>query len=519
VQLIHTPQQLGLPEKFSAWRPAQLEALQWLLRSVKRVKALCAPTGFGKTAVYVAYALITKRPTCFVTDSRALQDQLMGDFASVGMVDIRGRRNYSCDMREDFTCDDGYAARCPYKGSVSCPASAAEMRAATSYLVVTNYDKWTSARRFGTGMQHFEQVVFDEGHKSPDALARAMQVKLHHKEIEDTLAIDFPSHGLTDEFVNWKPWAMLARETAEEETRAAKDRMDKDPRPSTVRHFSHMRNLTRRLSILATANPQNWIADEDDKHGYVFDPIRPGKYAEAAILLRVPSIVVISATLRPKTMFQLGVAKELFDFREFDSEFDPKRCPIYYIPTMRVDSRAEDLKRLWILHDQIAGRRTDRKGITHTVSYTRRDDVLAQSRFASRMLLNVKGEASTDMINQYRASGPGTILVSPSVSEGFDFPMTDCEWQFLCKIPFPNGHTKIHKARQDADPEHGAYLAINKMVQTFGRAMRRKEDRCENFIGDMHLDWFLPRYGHLAPRSFHGFFKKLTTLPPPAEKL
>lgn len=516
---IQSPPELGFPAKFSAWRPAQVEALRWLLTSSKRVKALCAPTGFGKTAVYIAYALITKQPTCFVTDSRALQDQLMDDFKSVGLVDLRGRRNYDCDMRADFTCEEGYAMRCPYKGTMSCPASQAEIRAASSYLVATNYPKWTSARLFGTGLGHIKQVVFDEGHKSPDALAAAMRVQLHTKEITDTLGLKFPSTSQADEFVNWKPWAIRTRHEAETEAAAARIRMEDAPTAGNVRHFSHMRNLVRRLGILATASPENWIADTDEKDGYVFDPIRPGRYAEAALLLRVPSIVVISATLRPKTLFMLGVAKELFDFREFDSEFDPARCPIYYVPTMRVDSRSGDTSRIWILHDQIAGRRTDRKGITHTVSFNRRNDVMERSRFVNAMLINEKGEAATGIIDEFKSSGPGTILVSPSVAEGFDFPMADCEWQFLCKIPFPNGHSKIHKARQHDDPEHGAYLAMNKMVQTFGRAMRRKEDRCENFIGDMHLDWFLPRYGHLAPKSFHNFFRRVTLLPPPADKL
>src|SRR4051812_12590187 len=101
---ILTPRELGFPAKFDRWRPAQLDALRRLLTSTKRVKALTAPTGFGKTAVYMAYALITKIPTCFVTSSRALQDQLMEDFRSCGLVDLRGRRNYVCDMRPDTTC-------------------------------------------------------------------------------------------------------------------------------------------------------------------------------------------------------------------------------------------------------------------------------------------------------------------------------------------------------------------------------------------------------------------------------
>lgn len=518
MQHIPQPRDLGFPEKFASWRPAQVEALRLLLSSAKRVKALSAPTGFGKTAVYIAYAILSKLPTCFVTDSRALQDQLMDDFRCVGLVDIRGRRNYTCPIRNDYTCEEGYATRCPYKGTIQCPSSQAEMRAAISPLVVTNYDKWTSARKYGQGMQHFQQVVFDEGHEAPAALARSMQVVLHQKEIEETLGLDFPELRYADEFVNWKPWAIEARAEAEAATASAQSFLRDSPSDVNVRHFLHMRNLTRRLATLATANPNNWVVDEAKK-GYQFDPVRPGKYAEAALLLRVPSVLVISATLRPKTLHMIGVGKEHYDFREFDSDFDPARCPIYYVPTMRVDSRAADLSMLWIRLDQIAAKRTDRKGIVHTISYARRDEILSRSRFAASMLINPKGEAATEMVDQYKAAPAGTILVSPSVGAGFDFPGRECEWQFVCKIPFPDGRSKIQKARQEDDKEYGPYQAMNKLVQIFGRGMRSKSDQCENFIGDDHLEWFLPKYAHLAPKSFHNFFRRVTVLPQPLRKL
>lgn len=522
---IPSPRELGFPEKFAEWRPPQLEALRLLLSSTKRVKALSAPTGFGKTAVYVAYAILSQKPTCFVTESRGLQDQLMGDYAGVGMVDIRGRRNYACDLKPEYTCEEGYAARCPYKGTVGCPSSQAEMRAATSFLVVTNYDKWTSARKFGQGMDHFQQVVFDEGHEAPKALERAMQVVLHHKEIEKDLAIDFLSPTAAADMVNWKPWASEARAIAESVMLTHRGLMVSEPnKPIHVRNFIHMRNLTKRLSTLATANPDNWIADDAfdarrEHAGYQFDPVRVGKYAEGALLLRVPSILVVSATIRPKTLFMMGIGKDNFDFKEFDSDFDPRRCPIYYIPTMRVDIRATDKSLLWVRLDQIAARRRDRKGIVHTISYSRRDEIVGFSRFASDMLINQQGEASTETVGAFKESPAGTILVSPSVGAGFDFPGKDCEWQFVTKIPFPDGRSKILKARQEADKEYGPYQAINKLVQIFGRGMRSREDQCENFIGDMHLEWFLPRFGHLAPKSFHGFYKRVEVVPPPLPKL
>ncbi len=183
---IPSPVECGLSEKFSSWRANQEHAIDVMITSPKRVIGLSAPSGFGKSPAYVAYALLSDKPTCIVTNSKGLQSQLMQDYACSGLVDIRGRGNYQCALREDYSCAEGYAARCPYKGTVNCPSSQAEMRAGSSKLVVTNYDKWitSSPMRDDNWMGHFEQVVFDEGHDAPDALARAMQFIITPDDIE-----------------------------------------------------------------------------------------------------------------------------------------------------------------------------------------------------------------------------------------------------------------------------------------------------------------------------------------------
>lgn len=510
-----SPQELGLPPKYERWRPVQEDALQKMLSSTKRTKVPSMPVGSGKSGVVIAYALITKRPTCIVTESRGLQVQYMEDGKSCGMTKIWGKRNYDCHMREDYTCEEGHAAKCPHKGTVTCPASADEMRAATSPLVCTNYAKWIAARKFGKGMDHFTQVVFDEGHESVGAVGQAMQVTLHHHEIEDVLGLDFPS--ITDDLTIWKSWAGEARAAAELkmlQTRALLT--DVNPRPSTVRHYTHMRLLTKRLAVLSLAKATDWVVEES-KVGFTFDPIRPGRYTEAALFLRIPSVVLISATIRPKTLYLLGQAKETFDYWEFDSEFDATRCPIYYLPVMRVDYRSGDLRQLWLQLDRIAARRQDRKGLVQTISFIRRDEVTAASRFAGSMLVNPQGEAPTEILEAFDEAGPGSILVSPSFASGYDFAFRRAEWQFVCKIPFPPP-SKILKARTEDDREYPYYIAWNKLAQIFGRIMRDKADRGESFIGDMHMEWFL-RYSYLAPKAFKMFLKRVAHVPPPPPKL
>lgn len=131
------------------------------------------------------------------------------------------------------------------------------------------------------------------------------------------------------------------------------------------------------------------------------------------------------------------------------------------------------------------------------------------------MLVNAKGDPASWMVEDFKQRQAGAILVSPSVGEGYDFPGDQCRWQFVCKIPFPDGRNRIIRARSEDDKEYGAFMAINKLVQIFGRIMRSKQDWGENFIGDDHLEWFLPRYGHLAPKSFHMFYKRVSVLPQP----
>lgn len=516
---IPNPVELGLPDKFQRWRASQEDAISSMMDATQRVTGISAPTGFGKSPAYVAAALLSKKPTCIVTSTRGLQDQLMRDFSSIGLVDVRGRANYQCEMRDDYTCDDGYGTRCPYRKTMSCPSFHAEEMARRSNLIVTNYDKWMMTKRPLGCFDHIEQLILDEGHDAPQAVAEQMQVILNHREVEEKLQFSFPRHG-QDDFSTWKIWAAGAKYEAKKQLEEIKIRIDgaSEIRLSWVKEKKHLEYLCRRLSILSTANPVNWVVDQVEE-GFKFDPIEPLMYTESVLFLHIPRIVIVSATIRPKTLYLLGQKQGSFGFHEYASDFDRKRCPTYWIPTMRVDSKTTDLSMLWVRLDQLASRRRDRKGIVHTISYARRDDVLKNSRYASSMFINHQGESATAMVERFKQAGPGSIFVSPSISTGYDFPGSECEWQFICKIPFPDGRPKIMKARQANDKEYGPYLAMQTLVQTIGRGMRSKEDQCENIIVDDHMEWFLPRYAHLAPKSFHSFYRRIETMPTPLPPL
>lgn len=133
------------------------------------------------------------------------------------------------------------------------------------------------------------------------------------------------------------------------------------------------------------------------------------------------------------------------------------------------------------------------------------------------MLVNERGEPATQMVAQHRRNYPGSILVSPSVGQGFDFAFKAAEWQFVAKVPFPPP-SKVLQARTALDKEYPFYITWQKLAQTCGRIMRDHLDQGETFIPDDHLQWFM-HYSYLAPKSFSQFFRRVDVLPQPPPRL
>ena len=516
---LSSPPALGLPAKFDAWRPDQGEALEPLLDRPQRADAVPAPTGFGKSLLITAEALLSPQPTAIVTHSRGLQDQLELEFPGLSIASLKGKSNYPCSyLGAEGNCEEGAHAKCAFAGTVQCPNSRAEMRASVSRVVVTNYAKWTTSKLKTPGLMHIQRVTFDEAHEAPQALEEAVHIELTAKSINDDVGWDFPSSP--EEMTSWKPWAQSVRldvlNMTEKLKRDIKD--SSRPKQAWVRQLLHFQNLRRKLDMLANAKPHDWIVEESEK-GWMFDPIAPARYVEMALFFNLPRINLVSATLRPKAMARLNLGRDKYHFQEFPSDFSADRCPIISVPTLRVAYGVEDLSELWRMFDAAASLRRDRKGICHTVSFDLQRQLMAASRFSHSFIANRQGDATPAMIERFKRSKPGTILATPSVGAGYDFPGRDCEFQFLLKIPFPPGRSKIMAARKEADPDYLNFLTMNKLVQMCGRGMRFKQDRCQTIIVDSRMTWFMKNHGYLAPKWFHQFYQTMSHLPAPLPAL
>jgi Rad3-related DNA helicase len=140
------------------------------------------------------------------------------------------------------------------------------------------------------------------------------------------------------------------------------------------------------------------------------------------------------------------------------------------------------------------------------------------SEYRDRMISHDSNTAKS-AVEKFKSAGPGAILISPSMTTGYDFPFDQCEYQVILKIPFPDSRSPVTQARTLVDKDYSAYIAMQELVQAVGRGMRAEDDSCETFVIDNNAAWFVPKYKDMAPKWFHEAYRKLNTLPEPLAKL
>lgn len=501
--ILPSPLILGLPEKFSKWRPGQAKACQQILNPKPRFLLLAAPTGFGKSIAYVTAATLTKGRTAILTSTKGLQDQLLSDFED--LVDIRGRSNYICRLNTKLTCDHGlclFGVCCPMRDSGGCLYFDQLRRAKEAKIVVTNYSYWMAQHEYSDGLGEFDLLVLDEAHSTPGHVLNHLGVFFSYKK-EKFLGLE----GLPDTHELWSEWAILKSYKVDALLeRAKKNRNEKQ--------FIKLKKTQKKLSRLRTIS-EDWVWETSD-FGVTLSPIWPAPYTEEVLFLGIPKVVLTSATIVPRTAKLLGISNSLY--QEFPHPFAVENRPLIHLPTVRMNYKiTEEENKMWIRKvDQIIKTRKD-KGIIHTISYARRDMLLEQSKFKDRMMTHNQKDVE-GVVRAFKKAKPPRILVSPSMATGWDFPDNTCRWQVIVKLPYPDSRGFIAKARNKQDPLFSSYLTAQQLIQAVGRGTRSETDWCETFILDNSIVWFMWKHKDLMVDWFREAYSVRMTIPKTIER-
>lgn len=500
---MRTPAAAGLPaDLFPSWRKGQERAVRELLFTKERFNLCVLPTGAGKSVIYMAAAGIDDSRALVLTATRALQDQNLGNFESMGLADMRGRNNYTCNIDTDRQADEAVCVGgvfCSRMKDGGCDYFDDLGVARSGRLVQTNYRYWLHAEESET-LGRFQTLILDEAHKAPDEIGDFAAVEVTAGELakygiqEPGRWTGYPGAWATRALM--KVEAVLSREGDEARRRKTK-------------------RLQRRLSRLCRLSAQQWVQSRPEKDTWRWDLVEPGALAEDLLFRGASKVVFVSASIRRKTLRMLGVDGRSDGQRvhviEQESTFPVRNRPIYYWPVAGVGRKmtAEKATRWHEAMDEFIAPRLDRRGLIHTVSYDRAWDILNRSQHRRAMILHKRGQDLGEVLREYKARRPPVILLSPAISTGTDFPYTTAEYQIIPKVPFPDLSSPLVQARTRVDPEYGFYIAMQNLVQAAGRIVRADDDQGETLILDSNFGWLRARHWDFAPRWFHAAVKTI----------
>ena len=471
----------------------------------------------GKSLLAVLASKLAGQRTVILTATKGLQQQIMTDFSSLGIANVRGQNNFVCTMNPSVRADEGPChdgMHCTLK-EVGCPYYEQLNRAKESQIVVTNYAYYLAQTKFSDGLGPIGLLVLDEAHMAFSALESHLRVYFGRDEIE-SLGIHFPRTETP--WPEWRQWAQQNKHAVSLRAEALRDQVAEaarlGPVPSSLSRASRTaKNVERKMMTIAQATGA-WVPQKI-RYGWQFTPIWVAPYG-ALLFQEAPKVMLMSAILTNKTVDAIGVPSNR-KFLSMGSSFPVANTPVWHVPTARINYRTDDYgTAIWSARiDQIMQRRMDRKGIIFTVSYKRRDIVLQNSRYAGIMVSHGTSDV-IEMVRRFKDATPPAVLVSPSVTSGYDFPGDSCRYIIIGKLPYPDVKDPVMVARMAEDKEWSSFMAMETLVQEAGRGTRSVNDKCEVLIIDDSIVWFMIKYKHFAPEWFLERYRgSLTAVPDP----
>ena len=497
-------QLLGIP-KFGSWYPGQeallSQSLDWY-HSPTRFIGLSIPTGAGKSVNALLLSKLSGARTVILTATLGLQEQYLKDAIDLGGVVVKGQRNFPCALvrgiqADEGPCHDGLS--CDHKDQ--CLYRIQLKKALDSELVITNYAYWLAQSNYSSGLGDVGLLVCDEGHQAFSAVENYLTIFLSRLDIEPC-GIRFPE---SDQWGIWRSWAEISSPVVGEsvshiEAEIKQFRSQNQTVPNHIsRAYRNASAVFARLKRLSAVG-EDWIIQQT-YHGYRFVPKWVSNYS-SQLFGEVPKVGLMSAILSHRTCDYLGIpGGEQRTWIEMDSYFPAENTPIWHVPTARINYRTDDYgSTIWVSRiDQIIQRRLDRKGIIFTVSYERARMLLSRSRFKGIMYAHSTTDV-VQVVEKFKKMAAPAVLVSPTVTTGWDFPGLD--YIVVGKLPYPDTSDIVTKARHEDDKEWTSYLAMETLVQECGRGTRSVDDKCEVLVIDDNFRWYYPRYRRFSPKWF-----------------
>lgn len=514
-------------------REKQLKALEFIQSSVASGftdVVIGAPTGIGKTGIGVSACFWGFHQNFpghgggyYLVTQKMLQNQLETDLSRYreGLrcgASLKSASEYECPTYR--ACSIGLAVKKkrPCSMGDNCLYKRAKGAFLSAPLAVTNYPYFLTERTHVGQMPARRVLVADECHTLERQLIRFVDLVVS----EATLAEYAPTIGsipalpTITAFVEWVkqdylPVVAQRAESLMDLATNGDDRMVKD-----AFKLDQHASKTRKAVELIESNRKDWIywisEDADGKKEYIARPLNAAPFA--SLITDMGHVrIYMSAFPGDKRIFcrSLGLDPRRVAWCSLRSTFPIQNRPVVIggVGSMSRRNLEGSLPKFLSTLDKIFDKHSGEKGLIHCNSYALGKIIFEHFRrtnHGQRIIFPQKADDRDPAFEHHCTSEFPTVLLTPSMTEGFDFNGNLARWQVIAKVPYPSLSDRQIVAKKDQDQDWYHLETIKTIIQAAGRIVRSDTDVGFTYILDSDFDRLYEQCQDYFPRWFTEAF-------------
>ena len=518
-------------------RPKQVVALEYIERKYLegyRDIVISAPTGVGKSfcgatcAFWGASEDLAKEKgdsgAYYLVCQKMLQDQLQNDIpryivpnASRQCRSIKTAAEYLCPEHGNCAIGLNSKIKCNCVMSGVCPYLLERAAWGNAVLAITNYPYLFTEHRMVGKLPPRKVLILDEAHALEKQILRFIEVSISQESLNKwapalrnvpqfTDVLDFADY-MTDTYLPVIENKIADLETWECPDDSPESRKTAQEKLELTTHHDHV----KQSADIIKSDPDNWVfsqgPNQKEEIEAVAKPLNAAPFSQK-LLLEMGSVrIYMSAYPGSKRVFcrSLGLDTDSVAWINLSSTFPVGNRHIYITPTgsMSRQNRPNSMSSFLYFTQEILDCHADTKGIIHCHSYELGQDIynaLLPTPHGKRLIFPKSAEARDSAFQTHKDSKEPTIIISPSMTEGFDFVEDLARWQIIAKVPYPYLGDSQVAAKKEMDADWYILEAVKTIVQACGRIIRSDTDFGETYLLDSDFEQLYEKYEYMFPK-------------------
>ena len=462
-----------------------------------------------------------------------LQDQLMSDveknniLSHIVLNEIKSSTNYYCSEIDD-NCQVGKESGCMLRQA--CTYSKQKSLFNNSLAGLTNYSFMGKEYISVNKIESRPVLILDEAHNIETEMVNQFSVKITKFNLgyytNDKIDLPKDDFGNVSKAIDWlrKYHDILKIEEKELNVRI-KNYIEGKSMNGAIKVKPPAKMAKRLANIIDHEGTINCLINDYDENPYNFihifsynnlekyynleiKPLYVDQYSMNLFHSRGEIRIYMSAFLGDRKTFceTIGKSEDEVEWLSVNNFFPVENRLVKFIPSAKISNKFYDANIEKMLEAIIekCDEHNDERGIIHCHSYKLGEDIYnaLKQTIHSKRIVYPKNAAERIEAFEKHSKNSNSILISPSMTEGYDFKDDLARWQIIAKIPYLNMIDPWVNRRKLLSNEWYLSKTVETIVQTCGRACRHEKDFGVTYILDSDFGFFFSLTKHIFPKWF-----------------